>query len=67
MLVLKAVCQKLVCLCGLAIDVCAEVAPVTCIVVTRVKSIVRMRVGSVQTVELSSGGLRFLQYYALVF
>ena len=31
------------------------VAPVTCIVVTWVKQVVSMRVGSGQTVELSSG------------
>ena len=32
----------------------STVAPVTCIVVTRVKPVVRMRVGFGQTVELSS-------------
>ena len=34
----------------------SPVAPVTCCVVTRVKTVMRMRVGSGQTVELSSGG-----------
>ena len=38
------------------------VAPVTCIVVTRVKSVVRMRVGSDQIVELSMDGLFLLRF-----
>ena len=39
-----------------------SVAPVTCIVVTRVKAVVRMRVGSGQTMELSSDGFWFLPF-----
>ena len=37
------------------------------VVVTRVKPIVRMRVGSGHTVELSAGGLFLLRFYILVF
>ena len=51
--------------CGSLVGVCqtSTVAPVTCIVVTWVTPVVRMRVGSGQTVELSSGGLSFLPFY----
>ena len=38
------------------------VAPATCIVVTQMKPVVRMRLGSGQTVELSMGGLLILRY-----
>ena len=40
-----------------------DIAPVTSIVVTRVKQVVSMRVNSGQTMELSSGGLCFLPFY----
>ena len=40
----------------------STVAPFTCIVVTRVKPIVCMRVGSSQTVELSSGFFLFQKF-----
>ena len=40
----------------------SRVAPVTCIVVTWVKPVVRMRVGSGQIGE-KSGGLCFLPFY----
>ena len=39
------------------------VTPVNCIVVTRVKAVVRLHVGSGKAVELSSGGLCVLQFY----
>ena len=41
----------------------STVVPVTCIVVTRVKQVVRMRVGSGPTVQLSLGGLSLLRFY----
>ena len=41
----------------------STVAFLTCIVVTRVKQVVRMRVGSGQTVELSTAGLFFQKFY----
>ena len=40
----------------------STVALVTCIVVTRVKSIVRMRAGSFQAVELNAEGFYFKKF-----
>ena len=43
-------------------DKCSSVAPITRIVVTRVKPVVHMHVGSGQTMELSLGGFSFLPF-----
>ena len=37
----------------------------TCIVVTRVKPVVHMRVGSGQTLEFSSGGCAFYRFFLI--